>query len=154
MVESLHGMQSLFSTCSYLDLSSCFILTERKDEFMELHKVSIYMASYEAKFYPLSIYPKQLVTMKQEKIWLFRRSLDFKLQMLSVHITSVGRSFNEVTNYVVKVDGVKQDGQSKGCLRWPRILEHFRPPMLEDRLTYTRGHANSVYWLTYWNSFE
>ena len=83
---------------------------------------------------------------------MFNRGLDFKLQMFSVHITSVGWSFNEVTNYVMKVDGVKQDTQDKGCLRQPRILELIRAHMLEDRLTYTRDQANSVYWLTYWNS--
>ena len=74
---------------------------------MELDQGSIYMETYEAKFNPLSIYPKQLVTMEEEKIWLFNKGLHFKLQMLSIHITSVGRSVNEVTNYVMKVDGVK-----------------------------------------------
>lgn len=51
--------------------------------------------------------------------WLTRkrrgsdRSLefDFDLQVLYVQITSAGRSFNEVTDYVKKVEGVTLDGQ-------------------------------------------
>ena len=84
---------------------------------------------------------------------MFRRSLDFKLQMLSVHITSGGRICNEMTDHVMKVEGVKHEGQAKGSLRRQNILELFRAPMLEDRLTYTRGQTNSVYLLTYYNSF-
>ena len=60
------------------------------------------MASYEAEFHSLSRYAKQLVTTKEEKIQLFITGLNFE-QVLCVHMTLEGRSFNEVINYVRKV---------------------------------------------------
>ena len=41
-----------------------FLRDRKREEFMELDQGSIYMVAYEAKFHPLSIYPKQLVTME------------------------------------------------------------------------------------------
>lgn len=34
-------------------------------------------------------------------------------QVIYVHVTSARRSFNEVTNYVMKVEGVSQNRQAK-----------------------------------------
>lgn len=44
---------------------------------------------------------------------MFIKGLVSKLQVLSVHMTYAGRSFNEETDYAKKVEGVKQDDQAK-----------------------------------------
>lgn len=48
-----------------------------------------------------------------KRILFFIRDLSSKLQELYVHITSAGKCFNEVTNYVKKVEGLKRDVQAK-----------------------------------------
>ncbi|KAH0772846.1 hypothetical protein KY290_009983 [Solanum tuberosum] len=65
----------------------------------------IFVAGYEAKFHALSRYATQLVTTEEERICLFIRGLNSELQVLSVHMTSAGRSFNNVTYYVKKLEG-------------------------------------------------
>ena len=44
---------------------------------------------------------------------MFIRGLNYERQVLVVHMTSVGKSFNEVTDYVKKVEGVRHDTQEK-----------------------------------------
>ncbi|KAH0673662.1 hypothetical protein KY284_024749 [Solanum tuberosum] len=67
----------------------------KKDEFMALEQGGMYVAAYEAKFHALSRYDTQLVTTEDERIRLFVKGLNSELQILSVHMTSAGRSFNE-----------------------------------------------------------
>lgn len=43
---------------------------------------------------------------------MFIRGLNSELQELYVYMTSAGRSFNEVTDYVKNVEGVRQDSQT------------------------------------------
>ena len=45
---------------------------------------------------------------------LFIRGLNYELQVLFVHVTSTGKSFYEVKDYVKKVKSVRRDGQNKG----------------------------------------
>ena len=85
----------------------------KKGEFTALEQGGMTVAAYEAKFHALSRYATQLVTTEEERIRLFIRGLNSELQVLSVHMTSAGRSFNEVTDYVKKVEGVRRDGQAK-----------------------------------------
>ncbi|WMV41337.1 hypothetical protein MTR67_034722 [Solanum verrucosum] len=67
----------------------------KKDEFMALEQGGMTLAAYEAKFHALSRYATQLVTTEEEGIRLFIRGLNSELLVLSVHMTSIGRSFNE-----------------------------------------------------------
>uniref|UniRef100_M1DKJ4 'chromo' domain containing protein n=1 Tax=Solanum tuberosum TaxID=4113 RepID=M1DKJ4_SOLTU len=67
----------------------------KKDEFMALQQGGITVVAYEVKFHALSIYATQMVTTEEERICLFIRRLNSELQVSSVHMTSVGRSFNE-----------------------------------------------------------
>ena len=53
-----------------------------------------------------------MVITEEERIHLFVRGLNIELQVLSVQMTSTGNSFNEVTNYVEKVAGVRVDGEA------------------------------------------
>ncbi|WMV08780.1 hypothetical protein MTR67_002165 [Solanum verrucosum] len=98
----------------------------KKDEFMALEQGGMSVAAYEAKFYTLSRYATQLVTTKEEKIRLFIRGLNSKLQVLFVHMTSAGRSFNEVTDFVKKVEGVRQDGQAKTLAKMAKNSGNFQ----------------------------
>ena len=76
---------------------------------MDLEQGGMSVVAYEAMFYVLSRYYTQLVTTEEERIPLFIRGLNSELQVLSVHMTFLRKSFNEVTNYVNKVEGVRQD---------------------------------------------
>ncbi|KAH0745921.1 hypothetical protein KY285_007578 [Solanum tuberosum] len=76
----------------------------KKDRVMASEQGGMSVAAYEAKFHALSRYATQLVTTEEERIWLFIRGLNSELQVLSVHMTSAGRSFNEVKDYVKKVE--------------------------------------------------
>ncbi|KAK4721877.1 hypothetical protein R3W88_012110 [Solanum pinnatisectum] len=67
------------------------------------------VAAYEAKFHVLSRYAMQLVTTKEERIRLFVNGLNYELQVLFVHMTSARKNFNEVTDFVKKVEGVRRD---------------------------------------------
>ena len=74
-----------------------FLRHSKKDEFMVLEHSAMFLTAYESKFHALSRYATQLVTTKEEKIHLFINGLNSELQILSVHMTSAGKSFNEVT---------------------------------------------------------
>lgn len=77
----------------------------KKDDFIALEQGCIVMAACEAKFNASSRYATQLVSTEEEMILLFIRGLNSKLQVLFVHMTVEGRSFNKVTYYVNKVGG-------------------------------------------------
>ena len=85
----------------------------QKDECMALKQHSMFVASYEAKFHALCRYVTQFVTTEKERIHLFVKGLDFKVQVLSFHIIYAGKTFNQVSDYVKKVEGVKREGQAK-----------------------------------------
>ena len=75
--------------------------------------------AYEAKFYVQSRYATQLVTTEEERIQLFVIGLNLELQVLSVHMTSIGKSFKEVTDFVKKVGG-RRDGKAKVLAKNPK----------------------------------
>uniref|UniRef100_M1DT60 'chromo' domain containing protein n=1 Tax=Solanum tuberosum TaxID=4113 RepID=M1DT60_SOLTU len=93
---------------------------------MALEQGGMSVAAYEAKFHALSRYATQLVTIEEERIRLFIKRLNYELQVLSVHITSAGRSFNEVTNFVKKVEGVRRDGQAKALAKRAKNSGNFQ----------------------------
>ena len=66
----------------------------------------MFVAAYESMFHALSRYATQLVTTEDDRIWLFIKGLGSQLQVLSVHMTSSGWSFNEVIDYAKKVEVV------------------------------------------------
>ena len=72
----------------------------------------MFVTAFETKFLDLSWYATQLVSTK-ERIRNFIRDLNFEMQVLSVHMTSIEKFFNEVTDYVKKVEGVRPDGEAK-----------------------------------------
>lgn len=48
------------------------------------------------------------------------------LQVIYVHMTSSGNSFNKVTNYVNKLEGVRRDSQDKALERRAKTLSKFK----------------------------
>ncbi|XP_055803491.1 uncharacterized protein LOC129872558 [Solanum dulcamara] len=89
----------------------------KKDEFMALEQGELSVAAYEFKFHVLPRYATQLV--------------------LSVHMTSFGRSFNEVTDFVKKVESVRKDGQAKILAKRPKNAYDFQS-------SYSRGSDRPV----------
>lgn len=75
----------------------------KKDEFMCLEQGDRTVVDYEDKFHALSRYATQLVTIEEERIRLFFKGLNSELHVLFVHMTSIGKSFNYVIEYVKKV---------------------------------------------------
>ena len=54
------------------------------------------------------------------------------MQVLSVDMTSIWKSYNEVTNYVKKVEGVRRDVQAEAFAKRDKKFGNFQGPMLED----------------------
>ncbi|KAH0728169.1 hypothetical protein KY284_004034 [Solanum tuberosum] len=89
----------------------------KKDEFMALEQGGMSVAIYEAKFHVLSRYVTQLVTTEEERIHLFIKGLNSELHVLSVHMTSAGRSFNE---------GLRRNSQAKALAKRAKNLGIFQ----------------------------
>ncbi|KAH0746358.1 hypothetical protein KY285_008015 [Solanum tuberosum] len=98
----------------------------KKDKFMGLKQVGMYVAVYEAKFHDLSRYATQLVTTEEKRIHLFIKGLNSEFQELSVHMTSTGKSFNEVIDFVKKVEGVRRDDQAKALAKRAKNSSNFQ----------------------------
>ncbi|WMV59252.1 hypothetical protein MTR67_052637 [Solanum verrucosum] len=104
---------------------------------MALDQGSMFVAAYETKLHVLSRYATQLVTIEEERICLFIRGLNSELQVLSVHMTSTRRSFNEVTDFVKKVEGVRRDGQAKTLAKRAKNSGNFQG-------SYSRGSGKPM----------
>lgn len=83
------------------------------ERFLALELGSFTVAAYEIKFYALFRYVTQLMIVKEERIWLFVKSLNLELQILFIHMILAGQSFNEVTNFVKNFEGVRKAGHAK-----------------------------------------
>lgn len=75
---------------------------------MALDKGDISVVAYEAKLHALSLYAAQLLGFEKERIHLYVKNLNYKLQVLFVHITFAGKKFNKVSDYVKKLEEVNQ----------------------------------------------
>ena len=63
-----------------------------KHEYMGLDQGSMIVVAYEAKFHALSRYATHT---EEQRICLFIKGLNYELQVLSIYMTSAGRSFNQ-----------------------------------------------------------
>ena len=79
-----------------------------KDEFKALEQGGMSQAAYDTVFHALSRYATELLTIEEERIRLFIS----ELQVLSIHMTSIRKRFNEVIDCVNKVEGVRRDPSS------------------------------------------
>ena len=67
------------------------------------------VTAYEAKFRTLSRYATQLCFSPQERIRRFVMGLRSDLQIPTLQVASTTKSFQEVVDFVIEVEGVKLD---------------------------------------------
>ena len=67
------------------------------------------VTAYEARFRALSRYATQLCFSPQERIRRFVKGLRSDLQILSLQVSTAAKSFQEVVDFVIEVEGVKPD---------------------------------------------
>lgn len=79
------------------------------------------VSAFEAKFHALSHFSTQLLGTEKEIIRLYVKGLRNELQVLFMHMTSGGKSFNEVTDYVKKLKGSDMLGKLRCFSINPRV---------------------------------
>ena len=82
---------------------------KRRDEFLSLEQGRMSVTSYEAKFRALSRYATQLCFSPQERIRRFVKGLRLDLQIPALQVAAAAKSFQEVVDFVIEVEGVKLD---------------------------------------------
>ena len=97
---------------------SCFFMEKyiprtlrdrRRDEFLSLEQGRMFVTAYEAKFRALSRYATQFFFSPQERIRHFVKGLRSDLQIPALQVTVAAKSFQEVVDFVIEVEGVKPD---------------------------------------------
>ena len=81
----------------------------RRDEFLSLEQGRMSVTAYEAKFRALSRYATQLCFSPQERIHRFVKGLRSDLQIPALQVSTAAKSFQEVVDFVIEVEGVKPD---------------------------------------------
>ena len=81
----------------------------RRDEFLSLEQGRMSVTAYEAKFCALSRYATQFCFSPQERIHRFVKGLRSELQISALQVAAMVKSFQEVVDFVVEVEGVRQD---------------------------------------------
>ena len=76
---------------------------------MSLEQGRMSVTAYEAKFRALSRYATQLCFSPQEWIRRFVKGLRTDLQIPALQVAAAGKSFQEVVDFVIDVEGVKPD---------------------------------------------
>ena len=79
----------------------------RRDEFLSLEQGRISVTAYEAKFQALSRYATQLCFSPKERIRRFVKGLRSDLQIPALQVATATKSFQEVVDFVIEVEGVK-----------------------------------------------
>ena len=69
----------------------------------------MFVDAYEAKFFALSRYATQLFFSPQERIRCFVKGLRSYLQISALQVAAAAKSFQEVVDFVIEVEGVKPD---------------------------------------------
>ena len=81
----------------------------KRDEFLSLEQGRMSVTAYEAKFRALSRYAIQLCFRPQERIRRFVKGLRSELRISALQVAATEKSFQEVVNFVIEVEGVKPD---------------------------------------------
>ena len=81
----------------------------RRDEFLSLEQGRMSVTAYEAKFRALSRYATQFFFSPQERIRRFVKGLRSDLQIPALQVAAAAKSFQEVVDFVIEVEGVKPD---------------------------------------------
>ena len=81
----------------------------KRDEFLSLDKGSMSVTTYEAKFLALSRYATQLCFSPKERIRRFLKGLRSEFRISALQVAATAKSFQEVVDFVIEVEGVKPD---------------------------------------------
>ena len=81
----------------------------KRDEFLSLEQGRMSVSAYEAKFRALSKYATQLCFSPQEQICHFVKGLKSELRISALQVAATAKSFQEVVDSVIKVEGMKPD---------------------------------------------
>ena len=81
----------------------------KRDEFLSLEQGRMSISAYEAKFRALSRYAIQLCLSPQERIRRFVKGLRSDLQIPALQVSTAAKSFQEVVDFVIEVEGDKPD---------------------------------------------
>ena len=76
---------------------------------MRLEKGGMSVAANEAKFHALSRYATPIFFSPQERIRRFVKGLRSDLQIPALQVAATAKSFQEVVDFVIEVEGVKPD---------------------------------------------
>ena len=79
----------------------------KRDEFLCLEQGRMSVTTYEAKFRTLSRYATQLCFSPQERIHNFVKGLSSELRISALQVAATAKSFQEVVDFVIEVEGVK-----------------------------------------------
>ena len=79
----------------------------KRDEFLSLEQGRMSVTAYEAKFRALSRYATQLCFSPQERIRRFMKGLRSELRISALRVAATAKSFQEVVDFVIMVEGVK-----------------------------------------------
>ena len=74
---------------------------------MSLEQGRMLVTAYEAKFCALSRYATQLCFSPQERIHRFVKGLRSDLRISALQVAAAAKSFQEVVDFVIEVEGVK-----------------------------------------------
>ena len=97
------------------------------------------VTAYEAKFLALSRYATQLCFNTQERIHRFVKELRSELRISALQVAATAKSFQEVVEFVIEVEGVKPDDFTMAS-----TSKRFRKEG-EFNGSYSRGQGSGVY---------
>ena len=97
------------------------------------------VTAYEAKFRALSSYATQLCFSQQERIRRFVKGLMSDLQIPALQVAAAAKSFQEVVDFVIEVEGVKPDDFAMAS-----TSKKFRKGG-EFSCSYSRGQSSGAY---------
>ena len=81
----------------------------KRDEFLSLEQGRMSVTTYEDKFRELSRYATQLCLSPQERIRRFMKGFRSELRISALQVAATAKSFQEVVDFVIEVEGVKPD---------------------------------------------
>ena len=81
----------------------------RRDQFLSLEQGRMSVTTYEARVCALSRYASQLCFSTQERIHRFVKGLRSDMQIPALQVSIAAKSFQEVVEFVIEVEGVKPD---------------------------------------------
>ena len=81
----------------------------KRGEFLSLEQGRMSVTACEAKFCALSRYATQLCFSPQERIRRFVKGLRSELRISALQVVATVKSFQEVLDFVIEVEGVKPD---------------------------------------------